>query len=176
MKHIPLNECEICSQIQGAEYANFLANDILSPAAEKLVGETRGYDMFENITACPHCGTFYKNTNDCGFMENDLSLWRISPTEAGETLSEEDLAFLKKCLTSDDKNTAEYAGLCLTDHALKNQDKSDLRELLFHPNRNVRLTAVVRLRGHDEIKEHEDLMSEVLEKETDEQVRLNTKL
>lgn len=173
MKHIPLSECEICSQIQGGEYANIIGGDSLSPAAEKLVGSTQSYGMFENISTCPICGTDYKNTNDCGFMENDVTLWRISPTEAGEKLTEEDVDFFQSCLKTEDENTRDYAATSLLDHYLSLGGIKELQGFLTHENREIRLSAVVRLRGKDEHGEYANTLLELLKGETDEQVRLN---
>lgn len=75
--YVPLADCPRCKHIPNYTYVNFLGGDTLSPELEALVGYTRGVGVVEHITQCPVCGTYYMNTNECGFMENDMEIKRI---------------------------------------------------------------------------------------------------
>lgn len=98
---------------------NFLGGDSLTPELEALVGDTRGMGVFERVTQCPVCGTYYMNTNECGFMENDMEVRRITPTQAGETLTPEDQAWFKEQLKHPNPQVREYA-----EQTLKNLNKT----------------------------------------------------
>lgn len=113
---IALADCEICRELDHHNYFNIIGGETLSDAAEKLVGNTVGKDMFENYSLCPICETHYKNTNECGFMENDVTLIRMSPTEAGEKLKPEDLVFFEAGLSSENARQKEYSSQALTDY------------------------------------------------------------
>lgn len=114
-KHVLISDCPRCKNIPSYTYVNFLGGDSLTPELEALVGDTRGVDVFERVIQCPVCGTYYMNTNECGFMENDMEVRRISPTEAGETVTAEDLAWFKEQLKHPSPQVREYAALCLHD-------------------------------------------------------------
>lgn len=115
-KRIPLADCEICRELDRYNYFNIIGGESLSPAAEKLVGDTVGVGMVDRYSRCPICETHYKNTNECGFMENDVELMRVTPTETGETLTPEDLAFFEAGLSSENARQKEYSSQVLSDY------------------------------------------------------------
>lgn len=109
LKHIIFSDCSRCKNIPPYTYVNFFGADALSPELESLVGDTRGVDMYQRVTQCPECGTYYMNINECGFMENDMEVRRISPVEAGETLSPEDLIWFQEQLKHPNPLVRAYA-------------------------------------------------------------------
>lgn len=173
MKHIPLSDCKICKELERSEYFNILAGDKLSAAANTLVGATVSYGMFENSTRCPFCGTHYKNTNDCGFMENDVSLTRVSPTSVGIELTKRDLEFLEKSLSSKDLKTKEYATECLLDYYRSTKQTEEIAKLFSHEDRDVRLRATMIGLVEKEKLQALPLYVKSILTETDSQVRRN---
>lgn len=116
IKHIPLTDCRRCSNIKPYTYTNLMNSVDLGWELEELVGHTKGMGVYEYITQCPDCGTYYMNTNECGLMENDIEVKRISPTRAGEILTSQDIEWLTQQLNHPDAATRTYTEMCLRDY------------------------------------------------------------
>lgn len=178
MKHIPLSECPRCKGTGRYYYANMMsgANDDDSepfpPGLWDLVKDTAGTGMYQNIIICPDCGAYYSNTNECGFMENDIELNRVSPTEAGHELSEEEFETFKKDMEHPDAQTREYAAECLLDYYNQKDMTDEVAKLFKHPDKAIRLNAVVCLLRRDK-KKYLNIYKDAFENDPDSQVRMN---
>lgn len=174
MKHLPLSECPRCKQVDRYHYSDMLygKGDGIPGALMDLVGDTMGTGMYQNITRCPDCGAYYSNTNECGFMENDIEVNRISPTEAGHELSDEDIKIFKKDLDHPDAKSREYAAECLLDYYSQKGLMDEITKLFKTPDKAIRLNAVVCLLRRDK-KKYIALYKNVFENDPDSQVRSN---
>lgn len=176
MKQLPLSECPRCKGTDRYYYADMMNNNDDSKAFPQglwdLVSGTAGTGMYENITQCPDCGAYYSNTNECGFMENDIELNRISPTVAGVALSEEDLKTFKEWLQHPDALTREYGAECLLDYYVSKDMTEEIEKLCRHKDKAIRLNSIVCLLKQDKEK-YVDMYKDIFENDSDDQVRMN---
>lgn len=172
-KKIPISECRICSKLKGGEYADFMKGEGLSNEALEIVGNDTHTGMYQNLKTCPVCGRYYSQTNDCGFMEDDVSLTLITPTEAGDELTAEEVDEFFKDLNHTAEFDVTYATSCLADHFLSKKTYEKFDGLLKHPSRQVRLRAIVEGLAEDDKGPLIPLYKKVIETDTDQQVRGN---
>ncbi len=74
--------CSICKHLSDVEFVDHIwTTDVLPDAAHKLeTVATLGF-YYPLLQQCPECGTYYTYYRDCGYMENDESLKRLSDEE-----------------------------------------------------------------------------------------------
>jgi hypothetical protein len=113
-KRPPISDCDICRRLSSHVYAD-LTFDPVPENIARLVGASPAARLAEEIIECPLCGTFYSYVYACGFGENDITLRRVSPTEAGRAA---DVVSLKEDLASPHEDTRGYAAHCLVEHYL----------------------------------------------------------
>lgn len=115
--HKPLAECSRCYNVEPYVYLDLMGSvgEGLPSGLEQLVGETKGIGMFEHVTQCPECGAYYTNTNECGFMENDIEVKRVTPASLQIQLTAQEITELKKEVSHPDKKSRDYALQCLTE-------------------------------------------------------------
>jgi hypothetical protein len=113
-KHVPISDCDICRRLSSHSYADLTFDPIPEDIA-RLVGTSPAGRLAEEIIECPLCGAFYFYVYTCGFGENDITLRRVSPTEAGRAA---DVAALREDLASPHEDTRGYAAWCLVEHYL----------------------------------------------------------
>jgi hypothetical protein len=142
------------------------------PGLWELVKDTAGIGMYQNIFQCPDCQAYYSNTNECGFMENDIELNRISPTEAGHILSEDEFENFRKDMEHPDAQSREYAAECLLDYYNEKDMTDEIAKLFKHPDKAIRLNSVVCLLRRDKQK-FADIYKDVFDNDSDSQVRMN---
>jgi hypothetical protein len=74
--------CSICRCLSDVEFVDHIwTTDVLPDAAHKLeTVATLGW-YYPLLQQCPECGTYYTYYRDCGYMEDDESLKRLSDGE-----------------------------------------------------------------------------------------------
>ena len=144
MGHIPISDCDICKQLSSHNYADLRSSSIPENLAV-LVGSDPSQRSAQDFIECPNCGTFYLYTYDCGFGENDITLRRATPTEAGR---ETDIENCYKNLTSRHDDTRAYAAQCLTEYYLEKGNTVEAEFLLTHPDEIVRVHAKASRQFH----------------------------
>ncbi len=172
-KQMPISECRICSRLGGGEYADFMKGESLSKEAMEIVESDVHVGMYQNIKTCPVCGRYYSQTNECGFMEDDVSLSLLSPTKAGLELTQEDLEGFYKDLEKPHELDVTYAADSLAEYYLNKKDYQKFAALLHYPNRIVRLRAVVNGLAEEDKRPLIPFYIKVVEEDTDSQVRGN---
>jgi len=110
-----------------------------------LVGPDPSQRLAKEFIECPTCGTFYLYTYDCGFGENDITLRRATPTEAGRETALENC---QRDLTSRHEDTQAYAAECLMEYYLAKGNTVDAESLLAHPDEIVRSHAQASRQFH----------------------------
>ena len=144
MGHIPISDCDICRHLSSHNYADLRSSSIPQTMAA-LVGSDPAQRLAKEFIECPNCGTLYLYTYDCGFGENDITLRRATPTEAGRG------TYIKNCredLASTHDETRSYAAQCLTEYYLANGNLVEFESLLAHPDEIVRAWAEASKRFH----------------------------
>lgn len=136
-KRIPISDCDICRRLSSHDYADLTYAPIPEHIA-RLVGASPTGRPAEEIVECPLCGTFYSYNYTCGFGENDVSLRRVTPTEAGRGV---DVAGLKEDLASPHEDTRRYASQCLVEHYLSEGLRGEAEVLLNDADEAVRSSA-----------------------------------
>ena len=136
-KHIPISDCDTCRRLSSHNYAD-LTYDPVPENFARLVGTSPGARLAEEIVECPLCGTFYFYEYTCGFGENDISLRRVTPTEAGSRV---DVVSLQGDLTSAHEDTRCYAAQCLVEHYLSEGLTEEAEALLNDGDEAVRSSA-----------------------------------
>ena len=136
-KRIPISDCDICRHLSSHDYAD-LTYDPIPENIARLVGTSPTDRLAEEIVECPECGTFYSYTYTCGFGENDISLRRVTPTEAGRGV---DVVSLKQDLASAHEDTRCYAAQCLVEHYLSEGLTEEAEALLNDGDEAVRSSA-----------------------------------
>ena len=136
-KRIPISDCDICRRLSSHNYADMTYDPIPENIA-RLVGTSPTARLAEEIMECPVCGTFYFYEYTCGFGENDISLRRVTPTEAGR---EVDVVSLKEDLKSGHEDTRCYAAQCLVEHYLSEGLTEEAEVLLNDGDEAVRSAA-----------------------------------
>jgi hypothetical protein len=144
MGRIPISDCDICRHLSSHNYADLRSSSIPENLAV-LVGSDPSRRLATEFIDCPTCGTLYLYTYDCGFGENDITLRRATPTEAGR---ETDLENCRKDLASTHDETRGYAAQCLTEYYLENGGEVEAGLLLAHPDEIVRSGAEASKRFH----------------------------
>lgn len=134
MGHLPISDCDICRHLSSHNYADLRSSSIPQNIAA-LVGPDPSQRLAREFIDCPTCGTPYLYTYDCGFGENDITLRRATPTEAGR---ETNIENCWKDLTSADEDTRGFAAQCLTEYYLENGNVVEVESLLAHPDEVVR--------------------------------------
>ena len=110
-----------------------------------LIGSDPSQRLAEEFIECPTCGALYLYTYDCGFGENDITLRRATPTEAGR---ETDIENCRKDLSSTHDETRGYAVQCLTEYYLANGNLVEVESLLAHADEVIRSHAEASRRFH----------------------------
>jgi hypothetical protein len=136
-KRIPISDCDICRRLSSHNYAD-LTYDPVPEDFARLVGTSPTARLAEEIVECPLCGTFYFYEYTCGFGENDVSLRRVTPTEAGRGV---DVLGLKGDLKSPHEDTRCYAAQCLVEHYLSEGLTEEAEALLNDGDEAVRSSA-----------------------------------
>lgn len=80
--------CPICNNIEDAEYVDLIREPeaTLPPELRQLdTVKTLGY-AYPELLRCPICATYYLYNVDCGWMEHDKSLERITDEKAKELI------------------------------------------------------------------------------------------
>lgn len=144
MGHISISDCDICRHLSSHNYADLRSNSI-PPNMAALVGDDPNRHLTGEFIDCPKCGTPYLYTYECGFGENDITLRRATPTEAGR---ETDVENCQKDLASTHEETRGYAAQCLTEYYLENNGAVEVESLLAHPDEIVRSHAEASQRFH----------------------------
>lgn len=175
MPHTPLSECSLCRDVPQYVYVDYLGGggEQLPGGLQKLIGSTQGYGMYENVSRCPECGTYYMNTNETGFGENDIEVKRVSPTRAGIIVADEDRVQYEKELEHSDQSTRIYAAQCLADEAVARDDQHTLERLFSHTDPKVRMYTALALLGREDAK-YADIMLRVTMDDPDMNVKINT--
>lgn len=136
-KRIPISDCDVCRRLSSHNYAD-LTYDHVPENIARLVGAEPAARLAEEIVECPTCGTFYYYTYTCGFGENDVSLRRVTPTEAGRAV---DVASFEEDLASAHEDTRCYAAQCLVEHYLSEGRAEEAGALLNAGDEAVRSSA-----------------------------------
>jgi hypothetical protein len=121
-----ISDCDICRHLASHNYAD-LTYDPIPENLARLVGTSPTGLPAEAVVECPLCGTFYSYTYTCGFGENDISLRRLTPTEAGGVV---DVVGLKEDLASAHEDTRGYAAQCLVEHYLSEGSTEEAEALI----------------------------------------------
>lgn len=140
-KRIPISDCDICRSLSSHNYAD-LTYDSIPENLARLVGTSPTERLAEEIVECPLCGTFYLYNYACGFGENDISLRRVTPTEAGRPA---DVSGLREDLASPHEDTRRYASQCLVEHYLSQGLRGEAEALLNDGDEAVRSSAEASL-------------------------------
>ena len=133
-----LADCPICAGLSMYSYDNLMEAGP-RPAIVALLGHPP-YAGGSGTVRCPHCRTCYQYVYDCGFMEHDIELKRISPAAAGD---ETDVAAFTRQLSHPDADTREYAVLALVEHHLAHGATNAVIALLTHRDLTVKIRAIV---------------------------------
>jgi hypothetical protein len=144
MGHIPISDCDICKQLSSHNYAD-LRSDSIPQTMAALLGSDPSQRLAEEFIECPTCGTFYLYTYDCGFGENDITLRRATPTEAGRETKIENC---RKDLASTHDETRGYAAQCLTEYHLARGNALEVETLIKHTDEVIRSHAEASQRFH----------------------------
>jgi hypothetical protein len=134
----PLADCPNCSQLAANTYDDLMDGSRPHDAIVALLGFPPPGGA--GTVCCPTCGTLYEFEYDCGFMEHDISLRRISPTEAGAPID------VERCtaeLAHANADTRDYAALCLASHHVARDDHGAVIELLRHDDATVKIRSIV---------------------------------
>ncbi len=105
MGRLPISDCDICQNLSSHNYADLRSASIPSQLAV-LVRTGPSLRLAREFVECPHCGCLYLYTYDCGFGENDLTLRRATPNEAGR---ETDVKGCRQDLAGAHADTRAYA-------------------------------------------------------------------
>lgn len=136
-KRTPISDCDICRRLSSHDYADLTYGPVPENIA-RLVGTSPAARLAEEIVECPLCGTFYFYEYTCGFGENDVSLRRVTPTEAGRVV---DVAGFIEDLGSPHEDTRSYAAQCLVEHYLSEGLTEEAEALLSGEDEAVRSSA-----------------------------------
>ncbi len=151
MGYISISDCDICRHLSSHNYAD-LRNSSIPQNIAALVGSDPNSRLAREFIACPICRTLYLYAYDCGFGEDDITLRRATPTEAGR---ETDIENCREDLASSHDDTRGYAAQCLTEYYLETGNTSEVEGLLRHPDEVIRSHAEASQRFHQHRKETE---------------------
>lgn len=168
-RHIPIGECQICSQIANVEtsFSKYAHPDetvsfpVQVAQLERVTSPDATDSDEHHVKRCPICGIFYQYDFSYEYYvngsEDEETLTRLTPTQARTFLSNVDYDRVIAALVSDldeaNPLTRSYASRCLASHHLVRHDLDSIRDLLTRSDRVLVEGALFFLRsmiGDDE--------------------------
>ena len=174
MTVLTVSQCRICSQLPCNSGVDLLdGKGEIHRTAFRLEGMPERLSNARSAdVSCPECGALYALKVETGFMEHDVGLHRLTPTEAGDRLGPEEydarIASLPAELDSDIEVARLYAARALAQHRIAVGDTQGLNELLRHPREELRRHALLYMKSAPLVGHLDALLPELLERLFDE--------
>lgn len=164
---LSISNCPRCKDLPAFISSVSSTGAILPPGLEELITDTSSHT--NETLHCPDCSTQYLYEIDGDYIKSEITIIRV------KTNTDQDVALFQRDLDNSSINVQAYAAKGLTEYFVDQSNLTEIKRLLQHTNRAVRLQTVVTLFYLPHQNQLADLLRIVATSDVDNSVRTNAK-